>query len=81
MSIRDCKECLTLWQAYLKAATACINLRMQQGVAAANEDVTGFKRLDAQLDAAEEASRRAKRRAAEHQRTEHPDEHPPADSA
>jgi hypothetical protein len=79
MSIRDCQECLTLWQAYLKAAARCIDLRMQQGVAAASDDITSFKELDRQLDTAEEASRRAKRRAAEHQHTEHPDEHPPAE--
>ena len=67
---------MTLWQAYLKAATTYINLKMEQGVAAANGDVVAFKRLDRQLDSTAEARRRAKQQAVEHQQAEHPEEMP-----
>jgi len=76
MSLSDCKECLTFWQAYLHAATTYINLKMEQGAAGANGDVASFKRLDTELDAAKEARRRAKRQAIEHQQANHPDEIP-----
>ena len=76
MSLSDCRQCQTLWQAYLRAATQCIDLRMKQGTAAANGDVAAFKQLDTQLDAAEEARRKAKRQALEHQGAEHPEEMP-----
>ena len=74
MSIRDCQDCLTLWQEYLRAAARCIDLKTKQGAAAATGDVALFKKLDIQIDLAEEASQEAKRQAQLHQRTLHPDE-------
>jgi hypothetical protein len=74
MSIRDCQDCLTLWQEYLRAAARCIDLKTKQGAAAATGDVALFKKLDLQIDLAEESARRAKQWAHQHQRTQHPDE-------
>lgn len=77
MSIQGCKECLTLWLAYLNATTACIDLRARQRTVSRKRGPLSLsQRLAVQLDAAEETSRVAKQRALDHQRTQHPGETP-----
>ena len=76
MSLSDCPECLTLWQAYLHATATCLDLRKRQAVVVASGDIESFWELDAKLDAAEQASVKAKQKAIEHQRTRHPNERP-----
>jgi hypothetical protein len=74
MSISDCQECRELWQAYLHAMAAWIDLRDRQAAVVASGDLESFWELDAQVDAAAQSSAKAKQKAIEHQRTRHPNE-------
>ena len=74
MSIHDCPRCLQLWQAYVTAVARHADLELRQRLAASDNDLPTFKRLEWELGAAKQAAKKAKQLINDHTAKRHPHE-------
>ena len=74
MSLHDCPECLQLWQAYVTAVARHADLELRQKLAASEDDLPTFKRLEREIAVAEEARKKTKQTIQHHTAQQHPHE-------
>ena len=71
MSIHDCRDCLRLWQKYIKATGECLALKTEQRVAILNNDFETAMLLLSQVQAAEQVRQQAWEEAESHELGRH----------